>query len=293
MSPRTRCCVCTALVLGVLGSFAPPAHADRASRAGPHFPAARQHFVQGNRLYRVRKFDEAIAQYQAAAVIEPAPIFDFNLGQCYRQLGRYADALWHYERFLRNSGPADELRVLVTDFVRQMRDELERGRAAGSGTAAARPERPALARRPADAADAPRATDEARAATPSAAGSRSSDAERGRAIRPWHADALGWTLLGAGVLGAGGAGVLIASASGRWDDARATQDESRRAELRDGASTRARAAAALGAGGAALITAGVIKLVIYADERPRQRTGTWRLEGLGLSRHGVVVLGGF
>jgi tetratricopeptide (TPR) repeat protein len=293
MSSCTRCWGLATLLMGMMGSFAPPARADGASRAEPSVPAARQHFVQGNRLYRVRKLDEAIAQYQAAAVIEPAPIFDFNLGQCYRKLGRYADALWHYERFLRNSQMNDELRVLATGFVRQLRDELERARTLNAGAAAARPERPAMTRPPVDVAAVPRAPDEARAASPPAAGSRSSDAARGHANRPWHADAFGWTLLGAGVLGAGSAGVLLASASGRWDDAMVTQDESRRAELRNSASTRARAAAALGAGGAALIAAGVIKLAIHAGEQPRPRAEAWRLEGLGLSRHGVVVLGAF
>ncbi|HWO19223.1 MAG TPA: tetratricopeptide repeat protein [Kofleriaceae bacterium] len=276
-----------------MGSFALPARADRASRAGPSVPAARQHFVHGNRLYRVQKFDEAIAQYQAAAVIEPAPIFDFNLGQCYRKLGRYADALWHYERFLRNSRPNDELRVLVTDFVRKMRDELGRVRAADTSATVTRPERTAMTRPPVDVAVVPRAPDEARAGSPSDASSRASDAAGGRAIGPWHADSLGWTLLGAGVLGAGGAGVLLASASGRWDDAMTTQDEARRAELHAGASTRARAATVLGSGGAALLAAGVIKLVIHAGEQPRPRTGAWRFRGIGLSQHGVVVLGRF
>jgi tetratricopeptide (TPR) repeat protein len=120
MSPRAWL-----LVALLLAAFAAPARANDPALAEPAAPAARQHFVQGNRLYRSRKVDEAIAAYQAGASIEPAPIFDFNLGQCYRKLGRYADARRHYERFLRSGRPGDELRGLVTEFVRQMR-ELER-----------------------------------------------------------------------------------------------------------------------------------------------------------------------
>lgn len=50
----------------------------------------------------MREFDGAVKEYKAGALIESAAIFDYNLGQCYRQLGKYADAIWHYERCLRS-----------------------------------------------------------------------------------------------------------------------------------------------------------------------------------------------
>lgn len=290
MSPSLRPCICAALLLGALASSA---RAEEPARVGPAVPAARQHFVQGNRLYRVRKFAEAVAQYQAAAVIEPAPIFDFNLGQCYRQLGRYADALWHYERFLRNGRPDDGLREIVTGFVRQLRAEVERARAVERDRAAFLPERPAIARSPADIATVPRPSVAARATSAQAADPLASDVARDGVDVPWHADVFGWTLLGAGVLGTSGSGVLLASASGLWNDAKTSQDEIRRAGLHDDASTRRRAAAVLGTGSAAMLVAGVIRLALHSSERSRPRAASRRLEGLGVSPHSVVLLGRF
>jgi tetratricopeptide (TPR) repeat protein len=231
--------------------------------------------VQGNRLYRTRKFDEAITAYQAGALIEPAPIFDFNLGQCYRQLGRYADALWHYERFLRN-GPPAELRGLVTELVQQVRAELVHK---------------VMAHPPADGAAVPGAPNRARSvpSAPTTEGSSSIAAREG-ASPPWYSDAVGWTLLGGGILGAGSAGVLLAVAFDLRDDASSSTDEVRRAELHDAARVRRLGSAALGIGSAVLIATGAIKLAIHASERPRPRAGSW---SLGVSPRGIAVLGRF
>ena len=70
----------------------------------------------------------------------------------------------------------------------------------------------------------------------------------------------------------------------------------RRVELDDRAHARRLGGVALGLGGAALIAAGAIKLAIHPGPRSRPRaasSGQRILEGLGLSRHGVVVLGRF
>jgi tetratricopeptide (TPR) repeat protein len=270
MSPRLW--LCAALMLGL---FASPARADEPLLVEPEVPTARQHFVQGNRLYRVRKFDEAITAYQAGALIEPAPIFDFNLGQCYRQLGRYTDALWHYERFLRN-GPPAELRGLVTKLVQQVRAELVHK---------------VMVQPPPDVAAAPGAPHTGRSApsAPTADGSSSSAAHGGEHL-PWYSDAVGWTLLGGGVLGAGSAGVLLATAFDLRDDASSSQDEVRRTALQDAARVRRLGSAALGIGSAVLIATGAIKLAIHASEQPRPRAGSW---SLGVSPRGVAVLGRF
>src|ERR1041385_5826762 len=94
--------------------------------ARPGSPEARGHLIRGNRLYGVRSFEEAAAEYKAGAVIEPAPVFDYNLGQCFRQLGKYQDAIWHYERFLSRGNPQGELLDAVKGFIAQMKAELDR-----------------------------------------------------------------------------------------------------------------------------------------------------------------------
>lgn len=268
------------LVALLLGAFAAPARADDPALAEPAAPAARQHFVQGNRLFRLRKLDEAIAAYQTGAAIEPAPIFDFNLGQCYRKRGRYADARRHYERFLQNGRPGDELRGLVTDFVQQMR-ELERT---------------AIAPRPVDdAAATGSGSPRAERAAPSAPDLRARIAVRDGARERWSSDGIGWTLVGTGVVGAGAAGLVLASVAGLRGDASASQDEARRAELHDRARARRLGGVALGLGGAALIAAGAIKLAIHPSSGSRRRAASSarRFEGLGVSRHGVLVVGRF
>lgn len=77
--------------------------------AKPASPEAREHLIRGNRLYGVRSFEEAITEYKAGALVEPAPVFDYNLGQCFRQLGRYQEALWYYQQFLSSGNPEGEV----------------------------------------------------------------------------------------------------------------------------------------------------------------------------------------
>ncbi len=110
----------------LLCGLEPVARADDTAMKLPAEPAALTHYTQGNRLYRLRKFEEAIIEYQAGAMIEPVPAFDYNLGQCYRQLGKYTEAIWHYERFLKSGQPDSQRQALVTGFLVQMRAELER-----------------------------------------------------------------------------------------------------------------------------------------------------------------------
>jgi tetratricopeptide (TPR) repeat protein len=117
------------VVIGFLGVLcaAGPAHADALSK--PTSPEARNHLALGNRLYGVRSFEEAAGEYKAGALIEPAPVFDYNLGQCYRQLGKYQEALWHYERFRTRGNPQGELLDAVNHFITQMSAELDKKKA--------------------------------------------------------------------------------------------------------------------------------------------------------------------
>ena len=114
------------VVLGVLRTVG-PAQADALSK--PTSPEARSHLALGNRLYGVRSFEEATGEYKAGALIEPAPVFDYNLGQCYRQLGKYQEALWHYERFRTRGSPQGELLDAVNHFITQMSAELDKEKA--------------------------------------------------------------------------------------------------------------------------------------------------------------------
>lgn len=117
-----------ALAVVCLLLSASPALADDAF-AKPRSPVALEHLKMGNRLYRVREFDKAIEEYKAGALREDVPVFHYNLAQCYRQLGRHEEALWHYERFLQRGQPTGELEQATKDFIEQMKGELQKKKA--------------------------------------------------------------------------------------------------------------------------------------------------------------------
>lgn len=263
------------LIALLLCMLAPPAWANDPALAQPKEPAARLHFTQGNRLYRIRKFDEAVAEYQAGAVIEPVPVFDYNLGQCYRKLGKHADAIWHYERFLRNGQPEGELHALVTEFLRQLRAELDRKTALA----------PAPPAEILPAASLPAAS----AGPPPLAAADLSVSAAARDER-WYSDRLGWGLVASSVAAAGGTAYLLASAAALQSDAVANPDESRRLELREAARSRRVIGAAFGAGSAALLAIGAIKLAIHSRGPSDAQAASW---SVGVSGRGVTVLGRF
>jgi len=260
----------SAFIVLWLCMFAPTAWADGSAMKVPTEPNALAHYTKGNRLYRLRKFDDAIAEYQAGAMIEPALAFDYNLGQCYRQLGKYVEAIWHYERFLKHAQPSKERQALVTGFLSQMRAELERKAMTQPPTDIPPDPSPAAAR----SGPAP-----ALPASP-----LSSSGER------WYSDGIGWGLVGTGAAGIGIAGVLLLNSSNLRYDANVSTSESRRNELRDTATTRERIGMAIGIGGAVVMVGGLIKLAIHSSEQSRASASSWEF---GASSRGVVVLGRF
>lgn len=261
-----------AIILLLLNAFAPAVRADDAAMRLPADPSALAHYTQGNRLYRLRKFDEAIAEYQAGAMIEPALVFDYNLGQCYRQIGKYAEAIWHYERFLKHGQADKERQALVTGFLSQMRAELERK---------------AMTQPPTDIPPEPNPPAARSGPTPALTSSPPLSGT-GRSER-WYSDGIGWGLVGTGAIGGGIAGVLFLSSSNLRNEAYASLSENRRTDLRDTANTRERIGMAIGVGGAVLMVGGLIKLAIYPSEPSRTRT-SW---AFGASSRGLVVLGRF
>ncbi len=144
--------------------------------AKPTNAESAERLTAGNRLYRVREFEKAIEEYKAGALKEDVPVFHYNLAQCFRQLGRYDDAICHYERFLDRGKPTGQLKTAVEDFVQQMRGELQKK---------------AMTQPPND----PGPTAPQVVVPPSAKTIVVID--RGE---PWYADGLGWGMTGVGVL---------------------------------------------------------------------------------------------
>lgn len=61
---------------------------------------ADRHFKSGVALFSEQKFAEALAEFQRAYEIAPAPIVLLNIAACHRELSQYGDAVAFYRRFL-------------------------------------------------------------------------------------------------------------------------------------------------------------------------------------------------
>ena len=259
------CSCCLMLAFTLLGGSRLAFAGDPAIRK-PRAEAALDHLARATKLYNVRSFDEAASEYKAGALIEPAPVFDYNLGQCYRQLGRYKEAIWHYERFVKTSPETPEHNESVGKFIAQMHAELDK-RAMTEP-----PTEPAPAATPSPPSVAP--VPVVRSATE---------------IDPWYADRVGWALAAGGVLALAGSGGLFASAAGLDDDANHTPTQRASDELHDRAHTRALVAAGTGIGGIALLAGGIIKLVMTPDAHP-ETVAAW---GIRIAPTGVSAFGRF
>jgi hypothetical protein len=107
---------------------------------------ARAHYETATRLYEVREYAEALKEYKSAYVAKPDPAFLFNIGQCYRKLGKNAEALDFFQQFLKKA-PADEPnRAQVEERIRNIKsglspdqDPFDRSRAQSPAPAPAPP----------------------------------------------------------------------------------------------------------------------------------------------------------
>jgi hypothetical protein len=219
------------------------------------------HFQQGNAHYKVRDFEQAVQEYKAGALIEPAAIFDYNLGQCYRQLARYEDAIWHYERYLHSGIATPQETTVIKQWITQMKAELDQRARSTPPTEPAtlqlQPEPQPLAVR--------------------------------TSVEPWYNDAFGWSIAGVGVaIGAIGTGLLIDAARIRSDANSALSQQERNA-LDDKADTRSLAGGVFVAVGGGLLVTGIVKLAIHDHEATATQT-TW---SLGVGQNTVFAVGRF
>jgi tetratricopeptide (TPR) repeat protein len=236
------------------------ARAD-APLARPSSPEALAHFEKAYAFYRVGDFKSAADEYKAGALIEPLPVFDYNLGQCFRQLGDYKAAIWHYEQYLKNDPAPGQRADAVKKFIEQMRAELDQK---------AMHERPTEPAMPATSPSAP-------VMLPPAP------------VERWYDDGFGWGLSGAGLIAAGvGVGFLI-DASSLDDDANHTSNQQQQNTLRNEISTRSIVGAIVGIGGAGLLVTGIIKLAIHPSA-PESNAVAWNV---GVAPGEVFVFGRF
>jgi len=205
--------------------------------AKPIVPAAKEHLAQGTKLYRLRDFDKAIEEYKAGALVEDAPVFHYNLGQCYRQLGRPEDAIWHYQRFLDRANPLPpKYKQATEDFIRDMKAEVEK-------RLIAKPIEPTPIVKPATDTKLPQRT----IVDPA---------------DPWYTDGFGWGLTGTGAIASGVSIWLLVDAKGLDDQANMTASQQTQDTLRNRASQRRLAGEIVGVAGGVALVAGIVKLAL-------------------------------
>jgi tetratricopeptide (TPR) repeat protein len=253
------------LLVGILlvGATISSAHADGDPLAKPAHREARTHLALGNKLYTLREFEKAIAEYKAGALIEDAPVFQYNLAQAYRLSGRYQEALWHYDRFVQRTHPGDPLKSAIEQFTAQMKAELEEL---------------ATKQQPTDPAGGTPAPN--RVAPPPSA----------KLQHPPHRSNAGWIATGAGSLALAGTALGISF----WGDrtyarAKASMVQSERESLAHSADTRRYIAEGLGV--AAIGCAGVA-VYLYISKRAERGGEATALTPVISSGHaGVAVTG--
>ena len=90
--------------------------------------AAKRHFDRGEKLFALGKFDDALDEYQKAFDAKPMPDFLFNIGQCYRNLGDYQQAIFSFKKYLKLEPDAPD-----KEKVEKLIDELEEKQERGEG----------------------------------------------------------------------------------------------------------------------------------------------------------------
>jgi tetratricopeptide (TPR) repeat protein len=213
--------------------------ADEDPLAAPKVALAREHLTLGNKLYHIREFARAIEEYKAGALIEDAPVFQYNLAQAYRLSGRYEEALWHYDRFVKRTQPTGPIRAAIEQFTIDMKANIE---AAASKNHGARKEEPTES-----------------ANVPPAAKKQQSGPRR------WYRDTTTVALLGSGTAMLTTMTFLLLTARGLEQDALADPKESKRRSLEDRANSRRIAGYVLGTAGVAVAAVGALRIAVRSS----------------------------
>src|SRR5262245_24605653 len=110
-----------ALAAAALVALAPaPARAEKRN--------AKVYFDKGASEYNLGHFEAAIAAFEKAYDISPAPILLFNIGQCHRQSGNKDRAVFFYRRYLEQAPDAAnraEVEGRIADLEKSMKEERE------------------------------------------------------------------------------------------------------------------------------------------------------------------------
>src|SRR5690242_17142451 len=89
---------------------------------------AKAHFNKGTAFYSQARYEEAIAEFEAAYRAKPHGVINYNLAQCYEKLGDIGKALSKYQDYLREVPDAKDrgtVEVAIANLQRRL-DEQRR-----------------------------------------------------------------------------------------------------------------------------------------------------------------------
>jgi hypothetical protein len=98
------------------------------ARAQTMKKGAKTFFEKGATEYNLGHFTDAIAQFEKAYEIDPAPILLFNIAQCHRQNGNKERAAFFYRRYLEQNPKAEnraEVENRIADLDRSIKEEKD------------------------------------------------------------------------------------------------------------------------------------------------------------------------
>jgi tetratricopeptide (TPR) repeat protein len=112
--------LCALLLLCVLGS----AHAEPTPSPAAE-AEAKQLYDQGQALYKLGDWPQAIAKFKAAYVVVHKPFFLFNIAQAYRLSGDFKQALFFYKQF-QDEAPDAFNKDEVANQIRALEETLDK-----------------------------------------------------------------------------------------------------------------------------------------------------------------------
>jgi len=129
--------LCALAVAAALLCAAPPTWGAPAAAPADaaHREEAKAEFNQGNVAYNLGKYDEAIAHFEKAYSLSRVPEILFNLGQCYRKVweadkkSELARRALHYYQALVREAPQSRVRADADQFIAELEPEVAQAEA--------------------------------------------------------------------------------------------------------------------------------------------------------------------
>jgi tetratricopeptide (TPR) repeat protein len=103
----------------------------RSGQADADLERAKKLFYQGQQLFGLRRFEQALAKYEAAFEAKAIPDFLFNIGQCHRNLEHHDEAIFSFRRFLQlepDSPRREQIEALIWELEEKKKEAAEKAR---------------------------------------------------------------------------------------------------------------------------------------------------------------------